>query len=318
MTSVDKIKTAIAGKGGVAQSCHYVLTIVPPLIFNQESIQTAINKFAAGDILESATGVAKNGLQQFVLNQAKHISLLAESCSIPGRQLLTTEHRIFGTVRKMPYGVLYEDFTVTFICTNSMIERLFFDTWQQIIMGAGSQYMEFYDNYVGSIVIQKISTHTGKVDLGETTKATKTLSVWKLLEAYPVSIQAQELSYADGDYLKLTVQFSYAKWQTLADRILSNQPNLPWIGEESMSGTGPTGVDSAPVGNTNNRANTPTTGNNQGQNPGAGAGGAGGSTPVTTNPVGTTPTPEVPSNANPQPSKPPQEPESTDPPIVPA
>jgi hypothetical protein len=304
MTSVNNIKNAIAGKGGVAQSCHYVLTIVPPLIFNAATIQNSINKFASGNILDGLTGVVRNGLQQLVLSQSKHISMLAESCSIPGRQLLTTEHRIFGTVRKMPYGVLYEDFTVTFICTNSMIERLFFDTWQQLIMSAGSQYMEFYDNYVGSIVIQKISNHTSAVDLGGTTNVGKICSVWKLLEAYPVSIQAQELSYADGDYLRLTVQFSYAKWQTLADRILSNQPNLPWIGEDSMAGTGPTGVDTQPNTNPNNPVNTPTTpGNNQTQNPGAGAGGV---TPRNDN-VGVTPTPTVPPTANPSPTTPPDE-----------
>jgi hypothetical protein len=193
---------------------------------------------------------------------------------------------------------------------------LFFDTWQQLIMSAGSQYMEFYDNYVGSVVIQKISNHTNSVDLGGATKVGKICSVWKLLEAYPVSIQAQELSYADGDYLRLTVQFSYAKWQTLADRILSNQPNLPWIGEDSMATNGPTGVDTAPTTNPNNPANTPTTpGNNQNQTPGPAAGGT---TPAS-EPVGATPTPTVPT-ANPVPSTPPQEPQppqDPDPPIVP-
>lgn len=251
MTDVNKIKSAISNRGGIAQPCHYVLTITPPIMLTENKINSFVGNLLAGNLLDAAVGGLRTAAQMHVMNQSKHVSLLAESCSIPGRQMLTTEHRIFGTVRKMPYGVLYDDFTVTFMCTNSMVERIFFDSWQQFIMSSGSQYMEYYDNYVGSIMIQKMDIHRSikkeKDDNGKiksvkvtrpeyddtTTKLGKAFSGWKLYEVYPVSIQAQELSYGDTEYLRLTVQFSYARWQTLTDKLLSESPNLPWIGDES-------------------------------------------------------------------------------------
>lgn len=218
MANVNGIKQLINESGGPALGCQYVFNIVPPIAFS--NITSAIQNGLQGDIFSTISGAAGDLFKTgFLKNKAKQVSLLAESISIPGRQLLSTEHRIFGTVRKMPYGVLYEDLTATFICTNSMVERTFFDVWQQVIISPGSQYMEFYENYVGSIVIQKISNNT------KPSKSEK-LSTYVLQEAYPISIQSQELSYGDTEYLKLTVQFAYSKWKSVLDFSMPNNPKL--------------------------------------------------------------------------------------------
>lgn len=222
MANVNAIKELINKSGGPALGCQYVLNIVPPAAFL--NISSAIEQGLGGDLLGAISNTAGDLFKTgFLKNKASQVSMLAESISIPGRQLLSTEHRIFGTVRKMPYGVLYEDFTVTFICTNSMVERTFFDVWQQTIISPGSQYMEFYENYVGSIIIQKISNNT-EPNVGE--KASK----YVLQEAYPISIQSQELSYGDTEYLKLTVQFAYSKWKSVLDFAMPNNPNLKPFG----------------------------------------------------------------------------------------
>lgn len=302
MTSVTKIKSALSSKGGVAQGCHYIFTIVPPAIFKGGDIAGTIDKVLNGTItLDDGLDLGKKLAQNYILGQAEHISLLAETCSLPGRQILTTEQRIFGTVRKMPYGVLYEDFTVTFICTNSMIERTFFDLWHQLIMSSGSQYMEYYDNYVGTLIIQKVNNNTSKKSL--TDKIVQMGPKYKLIEAYPVSIQAQELNYSDGDYLKLTVQFAYAKWQGTFDSILDFEPNLPYIGQE-VGNTDPGGTSGGaslgpPAGTSPAAAPGGT------QTPGDTGSKPGGSTNPTAGTGGTTPTPDVPPTANPD-NKPPE------------
>lgn len=236
MTSVDVIKTTISSSGGPALGCQYVFTMVPPLImFNLDEVINNIKNLDVGSLLQG-------GLQDYILSKTRDVSMLAESVSIPGRQLMTTEHRILGTVRKMPYGVLYDDLTVTFMCTNSMLERTFFDIWHQLIISPGSQYMEFYENYVGTLVIQKVSNklintyEDVKDDKGVVTgkKLVKTdnlglkenLSTYVVMEAYPISIQAQELNYSDGEYLKLTVQFAYSKWKSVLDLAVPNNPTL--------------------------------------------------------------------------------------------
>lgn len=238
MANVDGIKSLIGEAGGPALGCQYVFNIIPPMAFLgiTEGLEQGLNGDIFGGIATAAQDLFKTG---FLKNKAGHVSMLAESVSIPGRQLLSTEHRIFGTVRKMPYGVLYEDLTATFICTNSMIERTFFDVWQQLIISPGSQYMEFYENYVGSVVIQKVS-NLGTVE-NKSQKDNKNqdpppykkfekLATYVLQEAYPISIQSQELSYSDGDYLKLTVQFAYSKWKSVLDFSMPNNPKLTPFG----------------------------------------------------------------------------------------
>lgn len=229
MTDVSVLKQKIASSGGPALGCQYIFNIVPPpMMFNLDNV---VRKIKSTD--PSVELPSQETFKSHMFSKLEHISMMAESISIPGRQLMTTEHRIFGTVRKMPYGVLYEDMTVTFICTNSMIERTFFDLWHQLIISPGSQYMEFYESYVGTLVVQKISNAvaTKGAQKGQLSKK-QNLATYVLMEAYPVSIQAQELNYSDGEYLKLTVQFAYAKWKSILDLAFAQDSNLRIDGVE--------------------------------------------------------------------------------------
>jgi hypothetical protein len=210
MTNVNKIKAVMNMSGGMSLPCHYICNISAPNAFlSQGKIDTIIP--GASTLLGPVIGLA-----------SRQISMLAESTTIPGRQLATQEHRIFGTTRKMPYGVIYDDLTVTFMCTNSMLERTFFDIWHQFIISPGSQYMEYYTDYVSTITIQKLDNSWSPISF-----VGSMISTYTLEEAYPVSIQAQELSYdATDQYLKLTVQFAYSKWKCTLDRIFPGDPNV--------------------------------------------------------------------------------------------
>lgn len=209
MTSPNKIKSILNQQNGVAQPCHYVCTILPPIdIQNKNKGLSALLGFDA----------------------LKNISLLAERAELPGRQFLTTEHKIYGTQRKMPYGLAYNSMNITFICTNYMAERTFFDIWHQYIIGPRSQYMEYYSDYVGQVIIQKRNNDIDGNYISSREEATQglanKLSTYVLEEAYPVSIQPQELSYDGDGYLKLTVEFAYAKWTSSLDDLYTGESNV--------------------------------------------------------------------------------------------
>lgn len=209
MTNIKAIKSVLNKSAGPAQPCHYICSIVPPL-----SMMTG-----------GALGAIAAPLTMYA---AQQISLLAESASIPGRQLATTPHKIFGTKREMPYGVVYAPITITFICTNSMLERTFFDVWHQFIISPTSQYMEYYQDYVGRVIIQKTNNDNEAVST-----VGSVLSTYILEEAYPKSIQEQELSYSSGDeYLKLTVEFEYARWSCTLDSVFPGDAKV----EGALSG----------------------------------------------------------------------------------
>ncbi len=196
MTSVNTIKSILNVSRGPALKSNFIVTIVPPLKFITSSLVTAFPKALI-------TGMAM-----------KNLTLLAQQAELPGRNISTTPHRMYGTVREMPYGVLYKDIDITFVCTNIMLERAFFDLWQQYIIAPKSAYLNYYKDYVGTVLIQKVDN--AGYEAGSL--AGEIISVYTLEDAYPKSIVAQDLSAtAKNEILTLTVTFSYARWRSSLD-----------------------------------------------------------------------------------------------------
>lgn len=213
--SIDAIKSVLNTNQGPSQSCNYVVTVVPPKGFFS----------GAAFAIDAPASLAAPVFSSLSFVGIRQLSLLAESASLPGRTISTTPHQIFGTKREMPYGVTFDTMSITFICTNLMTERAFFDIWHQYIISPKSQYMNYYDNYVGALIIQKTDNSDS---VGSTIG--RAVSTYFLEEAYPKTIQAQELSYgATDEYMKLTVEFSYARFRSSLDRLVG-------IGEDQQRG----------------------------------------------------------------------------------
>lgn len=204
--------------GGPAQPCHYQVVIIPPMGMITSNAFTQLVGEVGGAILGGALAIAG----------AANVSLLAESASLPERSLTTVPYRMYGTTQKIPYGSQHDDLSITFICTNSMAERLFFDTWMSFIMNPKRQYMHYYNDFVGTISILKLANDADSLR----SVATAAAANFTFLQAYPVSISKQELSYSDtGEYLSLTVEFDYRRVTTLADEIFASTHGAKPTGE---------------------------------------------------------------------------------------
>lgn len=194
--SIDTIKSILNVSRGPALKANYIVNVIPPLNFLTDNLITMVPKALV-------TGIAM-----------KNISMLAQNAEIPGRTIATTPHRMYGTIREMPYGVLYDTMDITFICTNIMVERAFFDLWQQYIIAPKSNYLNYYKDYVGTVIIQKVDN--SGLEYGSL--AGEVISIFTLEDAYPKSVQAQSLSFgAKNEVLTLTVTFSYARWRSSLD-----------------------------------------------------------------------------------------------------
>jgi len=209
-------KQVLGALGGPAQPCQYALVITPPPAMLAGG-ELATRLGAIGGIIGGA----------LTIGAVANLAFMAESISIPGRQFRTTNHTIYGSYRRMPVGVEYSSFMATFICTNAMVERHFFDIWHQFIMSPKSQYMEYYNDYVGSIIVKKLmnsgtaaNTLAGSFPVSpnnalvEASNYASILGGYHLDEAYPVSVQSQDLNWDNDGYLKLTVEFSYKSWRS--------------------------------------------------------------------------------------------------------
>lgn len=195
--SPDYLKGIQNGLGDMARPCHYVVFITPP----------------AGMLAGGLLGGVVGGFLSIA--GSAEVSIMAEAASIPGKQIATTPFTMYGTTMKMPYGTLFEDFNVTFMCSKSMVERTFFDVWTSFIHNPHNNYMNYLDNYSSTIVVVKL------IDSLDAAAALNVLSVWKLEECFPVTVSPQELSYASDDYMRLNVSFAYRKWTSGVDSFVS-------------------------------------------------------------------------------------------------
>lgn len=204
--------------GGPALPTQYLCIVTPPM----------------GMLVSGSLGILGGALG---IAGAANLAIMAHSVSIPGRAFQTQDATMFGTTRKMPYAVMYDSIKITFLCTNSMFERTFFDAWHQFIISPSSQYIEYYDNYKSDIIIKKLKG-SGIVDSllafepptvdPPLAELGSVLSTYRIEEAYPYRIGAQELSSEDnGTILKLDVEFYYRRWVSVIDLVFPGRTLSP-------------------------------------------------------------------------------------------
>lgn len=174
-------------------------------ISNIENLKTYINKNGLASSARYFAGIfPPSGVSSDVV-EIRNLGIMCQSISLPGRAFNTTNHIIYGTTVKMPFGVLYNDLSITFNCSDTMIERDFFDKWHSYISDQTTNYFNYYDNYKGSVVVGKLGVDN---DITYISQAE---------EAFPISIEEQTMSYDNEAPLKLTVHFAYRRWRPKYD-----------------------------------------------------------------------------------------------------
>jgi len=94
-----------------------------------------------------------------------------------------------------------------------MKEKKYFETWQRLTFNPQTFAIGYYHDYVGSVDIHTLDE-----------QGNKRYGV-KLVEAFPVSINEQALSYSTNNaYQTLTVNFAYRYWQNLTDEASLPKP----------------------------------------------------------------------------------------------
>jgi hypothetical protein len=125
-----------------------------------------------------------------------------ESTELPSRTFATTEQK-FGTnpTEKHPYQSQYNDITMTFIVSESMEEKLFFDAWMEYINPSYKFDFRYKSDYISTLQVNQYDQQNKKI-----------YSV-NLIDAFPISVNQLDLDWSSDAYHKLTVVFAYTYWQ---------------------------------------------------------------------------------------------------------
>ncbi len=169
--------------GGLVKSCRFAVQIVP----------SGTNSF----LISSGYGGFMGDL-----------TYLCEAAEFPGRGFNMAEMVYYGPSFKVPYQADYQEAAMTFLCRSESLERQFFDDWMEIINPTNTFDFSYKDNYkckINMFQFNDIERNSGK------TEPTATY-VWTLHDAWPVLVNPQPVTWADDNFQRLTISFTYQKW----------------------------------------------------------------------------------------------------------
>ena len=191
MSSIERLKSLISKKGGLAKGNRFNVIFTPPK-------QTLLN-FDLESIISSA--ISGNFSAKNLINNPRDISMLCDSVSIPGKQISTIDYQAQKQAIKIPYGTLHDDVSLTFLLTNDYYMKSMFDQWINNIVNSDTYGVSYKKDIVTDVIIQQLDEQN-----------TPIYGV-KLEGAFPTTMNEIVLSNESTDTIqKLNVSFSYDRY----------------------------------------------------------------------------------------------------------
>jgi len=178
-----------------------------------------------------------------------------EATELPGYNVNTVENRQYGVglpIASAP--VAFADITLTFICAGDMWEKKLFDTWMNAVIPINNYNPRYKDDYISSKI--EICQFDGVATSEQATATSAKIYSAILFNAFPISIGALNLNWADDGIHRLPVTFKYDYWES---GIKGTDLGLPSTRTNPITGARtsvPGRVEPVPSG-----SNPPTTGN---------------------------------------------------------
>lgn len=155
----------------------------------------------------------------------RDFTYLCEAAELPGRGFMNADVKgYYGPDFKVPYQTEYQETAMTFLCRGESFERQFFDDWMELINPTGTFNFRYKDDYVCQIEMFQFS-EAPKMKTTEPNRETVTSSptattstepvatyAWTLHDAYPILVNPQPVTWADDNFQRLAITFTFTKW----------------------------------------------------------------------------------------------------------
>lgn len=128
--------------------------------------------------------------------------LFCEQAALPGLNYATTQNRVFGELREIPYEKLYDTINLRFHVDRHMHVKKIFDDWMHMIQNPVTRNFSYYRDYISDMKIYV-------QDLEDRNKY-----VVQLYECYPKTMSAIALDAEGKDTMRLDVTIQYKYWSS--------------------------------------------------------------------------------------------------------
>jgi hypothetical protein len=208
----------INGKGGPARPSRFeVILPIPPYI-GQSIGNSVIEKILnfpnsiftdVSDAINNALGTTQADAPMKSSNPtiSRYLALQCESAELPGRTLETADAKIYGPSFKIPYRMQYTDTALTFICTNDFYERKLFDKWMEAIIPSDTNNARFPKS--------NSSRYMTNIRIIQYDDIVRQIFAVELIDAFPIGIAPQAVSWSDDGFHRLSISFAYQKYRPI-------------------------------------------------------------------------------------------------------
>jgi hypothetical protein len=209
----------IRGKDGLAKPSRFeVILPIPPYIgqFVGSSIIEKIINFPNSvfndvtDAIGSAFGrLGQSDEYSKTSNSSlsRYLALQCETAELPGRTLATADVKIYGPTFKVPYQTQYGDTSFSFLCTNDFFERKLFDRWMEAIMPSDTNNLRFPKG--------EQTRYMCNIKIIQYDEFIKQIYAVELLDAFPIAVASQALSWSEDNFHRLQITFAYQKYRVV-------------------------------------------------------------------------------------------------------
>ncbi len=214
MNSIDNLKSTIQKKGGLAMQNRFQVFFTPPTADSLKSLVNKDPKALVGDIAKNAL---QGGSIKNLIPDPRDISILCESLQLPGRQITTADYIAERQTVKVPYGVINEDVTMSFLLTNDYYMKRLFDSWLSGIVDVEKYRVGYKKDFTTDVIIQQLNH--------------KNIPVYsvRLENAFPVTVSAVSLdNNSENTIQKMSVTLSYDNYvpEDIVDTAISTATTI--------------------------------------------------------------------------------------------
>lgn len=136
-------------------------------------------------------------------DRSRNLKFRCESAELPGKTFMTHDQKIYGPTQKFPYQHQYNDINLTFILSDNMSEKRFFDDWMNEVGQLHTFDFNYKKTYAAPVSIRQFS-------LDDNILPRYTAS---LIDAYPVAVNQLDLDWSSDGHHKLVVTLAYNYWE---------------------------------------------------------------------------------------------------------
>lgn len=196
----------------IARPNRFKITFaIPDKLANPSSSSDSSSNTPGADYMKMVGEVTSQLKGLTGTDPASTIALTCMAVDIPARQVTTSEISYGNYARRVANNRTFSEVNMSFLVTGQYGEKKFFDDWFNIINDETNHAVEFYDNYVSTIVIECLDQQDN------------TVYMCQLVEAFPVSIGSIRLDRTtQNTSMLLDVSFAFFRVSYGDERGLSD------------------------------------------------------------------------------------------------